>query len=95
MNKYIGEFIGTFFFISIVLNTLRKNTGMASIPISIGVGLIAAIILVGPISGAHLNPAISLVSYLYKSITQEELLFYVVAQCAGGVAAKYYFDNLQ
>jgi aquaporin Z len=95
MLKYIAELVGTFFFISIILNSLKKNTGMSSVPVAIGIGLIAAIILVGPVSGAHLNPAVSLVSYLNNSLTQTELMLYVVAQCLGAFAAKQYFDRMQ
>jgi aquaporin Z len=94
MIKYIAEFIGTFFFVSIILNSLKKNTGMSSVPISIGIGLIAAIILVGPVSGAHLNPVVSLVTYLNNTMTPNDLAFYVIAQCAGAIAAKQYFDKL-
>jgi glycerol uptake facilitator-like aquaporin len=95
MIKYIAEFIGTFFFLSVILNAVKKNTGMASIPVAIGIGLVAAIILVGPVSGAHLNPAVSLVNYLNNNMSQSEFIYYVVAQCAGAAAAKYYFDRTQ
>ena len=93
MIKYIAEFIGTFFFLVIILNSVKKKTGMSSIPVSIGIGLIAAIILAGPTSGAHFNPVVSLVNYLNKTISQTELFYYIIAQCAGAVAAKYYFDR--
>ncbi len=93
--KYVGELIGTFFFVSIILNVLKKNTGMASVPVAIGIGLVAAIILVGPVSGGHLNPVVSLVSYLNNTLTQNELMYYIVAQCVGGVLAKLYFDKMQ
>ena len=93
MIQYFAEFIGTFFFILIILNSLKKNTAMVSVPIAIGIGLIAAIILVGPISGAHLNPVVSLVSYLNKTMTQNDLILYIIAQCAGALVAKLYFDK--
>jgi glycerol uptake facilitator-like aquaporin len=51
--------------------------------------------LAGPISGGHLNPAVSFVSYLNKSIDQTDFIYYVVAQIAGAYAAKQYFDRLQ
>jgi glycerol uptake facilitator-like aquaporin len=94
MIQYFAEFIGTFFFVSIILNSLKRNTGMTSVPIAIGIGLIAAIILVGPISGAHLNPVVSLVSYLNKTMSQNDLIFYIIAQCAGAILAKQYFDRI-
>lgn len=94
MIKYIAEFIGTFFFISIILNSLKRNTGMSSVPISIGIGLVAAIIFSGPISGAHLNPVVSLVTYLNNAMNETELIYYIIAQCFGAIAAKLYFDKL-
>lgn len=95
MIKYIAEFIGTFIFVSIILNSIRKNTGMSSLPIAIGIGLVAAIILVGPVSGGHLNPVVSLVSYLNKNMSQTDLMYYIIAQCAGAIAAKEYVDRMQ
>ena len=44
------------------------------------------ITILGPISGAHFNPAVSLVFALKRELAARDTLFYVVAQIAGGIA---------
>jgi glycerol uptake facilitator-like aquaporin len=51
--------------------------------------LIALILTFGPISGAHLNPAITLVDAIERGILWSEVPAYVVAQCAGGIAGTF------
>ena len=49
-------------------------------------GLIAIILAVGPVSGAHLNPAVSVADRIFGGMSNRELGVYVVAQIGGGVA---------
>ena len=51
-----------------------------------GAMLVVLIIMLGPISGAHFNPAVSLVFALEKELAPGELAAYVLAQIGGGVA---------
>ncbi len=51
-----------------------------------GAILVVLITILGPISGAHFNPAVSLVFGLKRELAAREAVFYVVAQTAGGVA---------
>ncbi len=51
-----------------------------------GAILVVLITILGPISGAHFNPAVSLVLASRGELPWREVLPYVVAQCAGGVA---------
>jgi len=66
--------------------------------LAIAAGLAVAIKLAAPISGAHLNPVVTLVLAIYKKITMAKGLFYVLAQVSGataGVLIAYYlfFEN--
>ncbi len=79
MNKYLVEFIGTLFFLFVIL-----VSGQA---IPIGLALILAIMLGGKISGGHFNPAVSVMMFLNKKIQAQDLLFYVLAQLLGGAVA--------
>ena len=79
MNKYIAEFLGTMFLLYIIL-AIGK-------PVAIGLALIAAIMMVGNISGAHLNPAVSIMMVLAGRLSMKELAPYVLAQVAGAVVA--------
>lgn len=65
--------------------------------LAIAASLAVAIKLAAPISGAHLNPVVTLVLAIYKKITMAKGLFYVVAQVSGATSgvliANYLFDE--
>ena len=95
MMKYVAEFLGTFFFLSVILAATAKNAlAPALTPVMIVVGLLAAIVIAGPLSGAHLNPAVSTMMVLNKSLPVGDFLPYVGAQLLGAVAAKTVFDMM-
>ena len=95
MMKYVAEFLGTFFFLSVILQATSKQAVWPSLaPILIVVGLLAAIVFSAGTSGAHLNPAVSTMMVLNKSLPTGDFLPFVGAQLLGGVAAKYVFDMM-
>ena len=51
-----------------------------------GAGLVVLILVFGPASGAHLNPAVTFSFWLRRELGGRDALFYVPAQCAGGLA---------
>ena len=53
--------------------------------IATGAALVALILTFGPISGAHLNPAVTVADAIEHGITWPHALAYIVVQCAGGV----------
>ncbi len=54
--------------------------------VATGAALVAIILAVGPVSGAHLNPVVSAVDALFGGLSRAELGVYAAAQVAGGVA---------
>ena len=84
MLKYLVEFVGTFFFLSVILN--YANAGVYN-AFPIGIALIAAILFGGSISGGHFNPAVSVMMVANKSMPLLEAMFYIFAQVLGGLAA--------
>ncbi len=87
MNKYLVEFIGTLFFVYIILATGN--------PLAIGAALALVITLAGPISGGHVNPAVSVVMASAGKLSVNELLPYVVAQVLGGLVAFQIYKRYQ
>ena len=79
MNKLFGEFLGTLLFIYVILAT--------GSPIPIGIALIVVIMLFGSFSGGHFNPAVTVAQVAKGALPASELLPYIVAQVAGGLAA--------
>jgi glycerol uptake facilitator-like aquaporin len=93
MIKYITEFIGTFLFLSVILNATRPNSSIGSFaPIAIGLALMTSILFGGNISGGHFNPAVSVMFAFKKELATSELVPYIGAQLLGAFAAKYYYD---
>ncbi|MDA9629935.1 aquaporin [bacterium] len=79
MNKYVAEFLGTLFFLYVILATGK--------PIPIGLALMAAILVLGKYSGGNFNPAVSVMMTAAGKLPAGDLLPYVVAQIAGGLVA--------
>lgn len=79
MNKYLVEFLGTMFFLYVIL-----ATGSA---IPIGLALTVAIMVGGNISGGNYNPAVSIMMTAAGKLPKKDLVPYIVAQIAGGLAA--------
>jgi glycerol uptake facilitator-like aquaporin len=66
---------------------MNGNVGLALLAntIATGAALVALILAFGPISGAHLNPAVSLCDAVERGISWSEMAGYVAAQIAGGI----------
>jgi len=78
-NKYLVEFLGTLLLIYVVLATGN--------PLAIGAATALIILIAGPVSGGHLNPAISVAMASAGKIEVAELLPYIIAQVLGGLVA--------
>ena len=79
MQKYIVEFFGTTLFVYIIL-----ATGNA---LAIGATLALLILLMGNISGGHVNPAVSIVMAAAGKLPTTDLVPYCIAQILGGLVA--------
>ncbi len=79
MYNYIVEFIGTLFFVYIVLATGN--------PLAIGSALAVVILLAKNTSGGHVNPAVSLGMASAGALPATELFPYIIAQCMGALVA--------
>src|SRR5690242_21253184 len=88
MNKYIAEFIGTFFLVlTIGCTVVGAGTGVIA-PLAIGAALMVMVYAGGHISGAHYNPAVSLGILIRGKLNVGDFIPYIIAQLAGaGLAA--------
>jgi len=79
MYNYLAEFFGTVFFVYVILATGN--------PIAIGAALALAIVMIGPISGGHFNPAVTIMMAVAGKQSMKDVIPYILAQVAGGLAA--------
>jgi glycerol uptake facilitator-like aquaporin len=83
-----GLLVATVVGSGIMAESLTRDVGLALLGNTIPTGamLVVLITILGPISGAHFNPAVSLVFALKRELTPRDTLLYVVVQIAGGIA---------
>lgn len=87
MNKYIVEFIGTFFLVFTIGNVVIAPGAGALAPLAIGAVLMVMIFAGGHVSGAHYNPAVTLAVFLRGKCDKKDVVPYIVSQCAGAACA--------
>ena len=94
-RRLVAEFLGTAGLLAVIIgagimavNLSGGNDGVALIgtTAAIGAGLVVLIWLFAPVSGCHINPAVTLAFLLRKEISGRDAGLYVVVQAAGGLA---------
>lgn len=86
MKAVLVEFVGTFFFLYVILATGNF--------LAIGAALALAIYLGGSISGGNFNPAVTIMLIAAKKQSMDTALPYIVAQVAGGLAALALYQRI-
>jgi len=95
MQKYVVEFIGTFFLVLTVGCTVYGSPAGVIPPLAIGSALMVMIYAGGHISGGHFNPAVTFGVFLRGRCSLTDAPIYVAAQLFGGalaaVTVQYFF----
>jgi glycerol uptake facilitator-like aquaporin len=93
-RRLAAEALGTALLVATVVGsgimaeTLTKDVALALLGNTLPTGaiLVVLISILGPVSGAHFNPAVSLVFALRRELAPRDAVLYVAAQVAGGIA---------
>jgi aquaporin Z len=97
VKNFIAEFIGTFILVLFACGTAviaGAQVGVLGIALAFGLALIAAAYGIGPISGCHINPAVSLGALLAGRMSAANFVVYVIAQCLGAIVAAQVLAHL-
>ena len=99
LRKYTAEFLGTFFLVFLAVGAAvfgiatvvgvdgaGAGSGVLGVAFAFGLVLFALAYAIGPISGAHVNPAVTLGVLLAGRMSTTDALAYWVAQFLGGIA---------
>ena len=87
MQKYVMEFIGTFFLVLAIGSTVVEPGAGNLAPLAIGATLMVMIYAGGYISGAHYNPAVTFAVWLRGKCPSSEVPGYIASQLLASVAA--------
>jgi glycerol uptake facilitator-like aquaporin len=94
-RRLASEFIGTAFLVAAVVGSgimgerlASGNVALALLANTIATGAALAVLILtfGPISGAHFNPAVTLVDMIEGGLRWSEAAYYIIAQCVGAIA---------
>jgi aquaporin Z len=90
MKKYVAEIVGTFVLVfggvgSAVL--AGDKIGFLGVSFAFGISLLAMVYTIGPISGCHINPAVTAGMLMTKKIGPRDAVLYVAGQVVGALIA--------
>ncbi|MDL2252833.1 MIP family channel protein [Ruminococcaceae bacterium OttesenSCG-928-I18] len=97
MKKYLAELVGTFVLVffgcgtAVVLGGLSggvdgSTLGVVAIALAFGLSIVASAYAIGPVSGCHVNPAVSLSMLILGKLSTKDFIGYVIAQIVGALA---------
>ena len=97
--KPVGaEFLGTFFLVFFGVTSFISMSGNDMLlegTITLGLTLFVLVHILGPVSGCHLNPAITLPVFMSGKMKQDETIAYIVAQIVGATLGFILFKELK
>lgn len=94
MKKNVAEFLGTFWLVlggcgsaMLAANFPQLGIGFVGVSLAFGLTVLTIAYSMGHISGAHLNPAVTIGLWVGGRISAKEIIPYVISQILGGIAA--------
>ena len=95
-RKYFAEFFGTFWLVlagcgSAVLSAsiVQVGIGLLGVSLAFGLAVLTMAYSIGPLSGAHLNPAVSIGLYVAGRFQKKHLAPYIASQLAGAILGAF------
>lgn len=86
-RKFLAEFLGTTVFLTAIVGANAAGSPLRQVSLALALGLM--ILLFGPVSGGHFNPAVSVYFYSTKALNLKALVSYILAQLLGGLSGAW------
>ena len=93
-SRYLAELIGTFVLViigpgAVMVSASTNAFGQEGIALAFGLAVTIVVASIGHLSGAHINPAVTIALWSAGRFPSREVVSYVVAQCTGAVLAAF------
>jgi aquaporin Z len=88
LKKYVAELLGTMALVFFGCGSAviaGDKIGFLGISAAFGVVVLVMVYSIGPISGCHINPAITIAMLVAKKINKKDAIAYIIAQCIGAI----------
>ena len=88
MKKYLAECLGTFTLVLFGCGSAvfaKENVGQLGIAFAFGLVIVGMAYAIGPVSGCHINPAVTIGAWISKRINTKDVVPYIVSQVIGAV----------
>jgi len=92
LRPYIAELLGTFVLVFIGVGSAvfaGSSIGLVGISIAFGTSVLIMVYTIGPISGCHINPAVTISMFVAQKINAKDTVFYIIFQCIGALLAAF------
>ena len=92
-KKYFAEFLGTFALVFFGCGSAviaGYAVGFLGIAFAFGVTVLIMAYAIGPISGCHINPAVTISMWFARKINNRDMLAYIISQCIGGIIGAFF-----
>lgn len=86
-RAFFAELVGTFLLASVATMAILNGAGAILAPLYVGLTLAAIVLMIGGVSGAHVNPAVSFGMFVAGKLSLKQMVAYWVAQCTGAMIA--------
>src|SRR5690242_12617235 len=92
LKRYLAEFIGTFILVAIgpgaaMVAASTHAFGHPGVALAFGLVVTLCVASLGHLSGAHINPAVTIGFWSVRRFQARDVVPYVIAQCLGAIAA--------
>ncbi|MDP3963662.1 MAG: aquaporin [bacterium] len=89
LQIFLAEFIATFTLIFIGAGSVLAGGGLVAIALAHGFAILVMVYTVGHISGAHMNPAVTIALWARKKLAGDLIALYIGAQLGGAIIAAF------
>jgi len=89
INCYFAEAIAVFALVFMGVGSILSGADLVGVALAHGLAILTMVYAIGHVSGAHINPAVTIGMWATKNIKTEKAVGYIVSQLLGGVAAAF------